>query len=110
MWRLDSGARTFLPRLQGALTAISPAPSDPACYVITQADNTIRLVSNTCQRQLSAAWCFLPCGSLPWQCVCILCTLGSGELLASPSPGIALNSPEASLLMHMGVSDVSARR
>ena len=45
MWRLDSGARTFLPRLQGALTTISPAPSDPACYIITQADNTIRLVS-----------------------------------------------------------------
>ena len=45
MWRLDSGARTFLPRLQGALTAISPAPSDPACYIVTQADNTIRMVS-----------------------------------------------------------------
>jgi hypothetical protein len=44
IWRLDSGARTFLPRLQGALTAITPAPSDAACYVVTQADNTIRMV------------------------------------------------------------------
>ena len=24
IWRLDSGAKTFLPRLQGALTAINP--------------------------------------------------------------------------------------
>jgi len=44
IWRLDTGARTFLPRLQGALTAINPAPSDAACYVVTQADNTIRMV------------------------------------------------------------------
>ena len=47
IWRLDSGAKTFLPRLQGALTAINPAPSDAACYVVTQADNTIRLVGTS---------------------------------------------------------------
>ena len=50
IWRLDSGARTFLPRLQGALTGITPAPSDAACYVVTQADNTIRMVgTHLCQ-------------------------------------------------------------
>ena len=55
MWRLDSGARTFLPRLQGALTAISPAPGDPACYVVTQADNTIRMVSVPASARASSA-------------------------------------------------------
>lgn len=50
IWRLDSGARTFLPRLQGALSGITPAPSDAACYVVTQADNTIRMVGiHLCQ-------------------------------------------------------------
>ncbi|CAL5220765.1 g2829 [Coccomyxa viridis] len=50
IWRLDSGAKTFLPRLQGALTAINPSPSDAACYVVTQADNTIRLVNTAAMR------------------------------------------------------------
>lgn len=44
IWRLDNGARTYLPRMAGALTAISPVPSNAACYVLTQADNTIRMV------------------------------------------------------------------
>jgi hypothetical protein len=44
IWRLDGGARAYLPRLQGPLTAISAAPADAAAYVLTQADNTIRLV------------------------------------------------------------------
>jgi hypothetical protein len=46
IWRLDTGARTYLPRLSGAITSISPVPIDAACYILTQADNTIRLVSN----------------------------------------------------------------
>ncbi len=44
IWRLDNGARTYLPRMAGALTAITPVPSDAACYILTQADNTIRMV------------------------------------------------------------------
>ena len=63
IWRLDSGAKTFLPRLQGALTAINPAPSDAACYVVTQADNTIRLV-NTKPPTMHVCFAFLQ--GLPW--------------------------------------------
>lgn len=44
IWRLDNGVRTYLPRMAGALTAITPVPSDAACYILTQADNTIRMV------------------------------------------------------------------
>lgn len=43
-WQLDTGKRTYLPRLAGALTAIAPVARDPARYVLTQADNTLRLV------------------------------------------------------------------
>ncbi len=45
IWRLDTGARTYLPRLAGAVTNISAVPADAAAYVLTQADNTIRMVS-----------------------------------------------------------------
>ena len=45
IWRLDTGARTYLPRLAGAVTSISGVPSDAAAYVLTQADNTVRMVS-----------------------------------------------------------------
>ena len=45
IWRLDTGARTYLPRLAGAVTHISAVPADAAAYVLTQADNTIRMVS-----------------------------------------------------------------
>ena len=45
IWRLDNGTRSYLPRLAGPLIFISPDPSDAASYVVTQADNTIRVVS-----------------------------------------------------------------
>ena len=45
MWQLGTNKRTFLPRLGGAVTAIAPAAADPAQYTVTQADNTVRLVS-----------------------------------------------------------------
>lgn len=51
IWRLDNGARTYLPRMAGALTAITAVPSDPACYVLTQADNTIRMVRTACHSE-----------------------------------------------------------
>ncbi|KAK9827341.1 hypothetical protein WJX81_007552 [Elliptochloris bilobata] len=44
-WQLDTGKRTYLPRLAGPLTAISPVARDAARYVLTQADNTLRLVN-----------------------------------------------------------------
>ena len=69
IWRLDSGARTFLPRLQGALTSITPAPSDPACYVVTQADNTIRMVGRP-QHTGAIVWLLLQ------QAPVVLVTLG----------------------------------
>lgn len=52
IWRLDNGARTYLPRMAGALTAINPVPSDAACYILTQADNTIRMVHSPSQHVL----------------------------------------------------------
>ena len=64
-WQLDTGKRTYLPRLAGALSAISPVARDPARYVLTQADNTLRLVclAGSCvlrsRVHLIASW--LPC-------------------------------------------------
>ena len=45
IWQLDSGHKTFLPRLGGGLTSISRSLVDAACYVVSQADNTVRMVS-----------------------------------------------------------------
>lgn len=45
VWQLDSGHKTFLPRLGGGLTFITRSSVDAACYVISQADNTVRMVS-----------------------------------------------------------------
>ena len=45
LWQLRTGNKTFLPRLGGGLLGIGRSPADAACYVITQADNTVRLVS-----------------------------------------------------------------
>ena len=109
MWRLDSGARTFLPRLQGALTAIHPAPADPACYILTQADNTIRMVrapgsgSSALPSALSFAR-LLPAAMSwrsadPWQ-----------RLHASASPGIALTGHETSLCKHKILNNLSVCR
>lgn len=47
VWQLDSSRRTFLPRLGGPLTSITRSAVDAACYVISQADNTVRMVSGT---------------------------------------------------------------
>ena len=47
VWQLDSSHRTFLPRLGGPLTCITRSAVDAACYVISQADNTVRMVSET---------------------------------------------------------------
>ncbi len=45
IWQLDSGARSYLPRLGGGLHSITRSPIDSACYVVSQADNTVRTVS-----------------------------------------------------------------
>ncbi len=45
IWQVDSGARSYLPRLGGGLRSITRSPLDPACYVVSQADNTVRTVS-----------------------------------------------------------------
>lgn len=45
VWQLDSGHKTFLPRLGGGLTFITRSSVDAACYVISQADNTVRMVN-----------------------------------------------------------------
>ena len=45
IWQLDSGARSYLPRLGGGLHSITHSPLDSACYVVSQADNTVRTVS-----------------------------------------------------------------
>lgn len=46
IWQLRTGNKTFLPRLGGGLLGIATSPADAACYIITQADNTIRMVSS----------------------------------------------------------------
>ena len=58
VWQLDSSHRTFLPRLGGPLTCITRSAVDAGCYVISQADNTVRMVSHN--------------RPLPWstQCIC----------------------------------------
>lgn len=45
IWQVDSGARSYLPRLGGGLHSITRSPLDSACYVVSQADNTVRTVS-----------------------------------------------------------------
>ena len=44
-WQLGSNAKRFLPRLSGKLSGISSMQSDAARYVITQQDNTLRIVN-----------------------------------------------------------------
>ena len=64
LWQLDSGHKTFLPRLGGGLTSITRSSVDAACYVISQADNTVRMVS-------TAAW---PCFEQPHDRLHLICT------------------------------------
>lgn len=45
MWQMDTGQKSFLPRLGAALISITPCTHDPAKFVLCQADNTIRIVS-----------------------------------------------------------------
>ncbi len=99
IWRLDSGAKTFLPRLQGALTAINPSPSDAACYVVTQADNTIRLVGHNLP-SLHGLSLDSPVGKEIYQ-ACRSCIADAGEvcapILSLPDPGTAYEQSDARL-------------
>ncbi|CAL8472222.1 g11764 [Coccomyxa elongata] len=80
IWRLDNGARTYLPRMAGALTAINPVPSDAACYILTQADNTIRMVNVAAMRVLCSVHGLRPrVAGTPSGTVAALVP-GSGEL------------------------------
>ena len=45
IWQLETGRRTYLPRLGGSITAIRPSPADAAKYTLSQDDNTLRVVS-----------------------------------------------------------------
>ena len=81
IWRLDSGAKTFLPRLQGALTAINPSPSDAACYVVTQADNTIRLVGHSLPSLHSLVSLSSSAGEQSYQ-ACTSCITDAGDFHA----------------------------
>ena len=45
LWQLETGAMSYLPRLGGAITSIAACPTDAAKYVLSQADNTVRVVS-----------------------------------------------------------------
>ena len=43
-WQLQTGTRSYLPRLGATISSLSPDPSDPARFLLTQLDNTLRLV------------------------------------------------------------------
>lgn len=43
-WHLGSDVKQFMPRLGAPITSITPCAHDPAKFVITQANNTIRVV------------------------------------------------------------------
>ncbi|KAK9812065.1 hypothetical protein WJX73_002618 [Symbiochloris irregularis] len=49
MWQMSTGQRSFLPRLGGPITSITPCVHDPAKFVLCQADNTIRIVNTATQ-------------------------------------------------------------
>ena len=76
----------YLPRLQGGLTGISPAPADAATYVLTQADNTIRLV-----RGLPGHPRLLPLKLLWPPLACELAVVGCG--FSSARPGGSRQQP-----------------
>ena len=42
---MANGNRTYLPRLGSSLSAITTNTADPARYLVSQADNTIRLIN-----------------------------------------------------------------
>ncbi|KAL0052292.1 hypothetical protein WJX82_011440 [Trebouxia sp. C0006] len=52
IWQVDSGARSYLPRLGGGLHSITRSPLDSACYVVSQADNTVRTVNTATMKVL----------------------------------------------------------
>ncbi|KAL0020828.1 hypothetical protein WJX79_004301 [Trebouxia sp. C0005] len=52
IWQLGSGARSYLPRLGGGLHFITRSPVDSACYVVSQADNTVRMVNTATMKVL----------------------------------------------------------
>ncbi|KAG1668638.1 hypothetical protein FOA52_002492 [Chlamydomonas sp. UWO 241] len=45
LWQVENGSQNFLPRLGGPLVSIRPSPVDPARYLVSQADNTLRVVN-----------------------------------------------------------------
>ncbi len=45
IWHVETGTRNFLPRLGGPLTGLLPSPKDPSRYLVSQADNTIRVIN-----------------------------------------------------------------
>lgn len=44
-WHLATGKRNYLPRLGGPLSGIMSCSSNPATYLVVQADNTVRVVN-----------------------------------------------------------------
>lgn len=51
--QVENGSQNFLPRLGGPLVSIRPSPVDPARYLVSQADNTLRVV-NTASMKVRA--------------------------------------------------------
>ncbi len=45
MWDVETGRRTYLPRLGAALCGVVASPADLAKYAVRQEDNTLRVVS-----------------------------------------------------------------
>ena len=59
IWQLRSGTRTYLPRLGAALRCIHPTP-DPSAYLVTQVDNTMRLVNTSTMKVDCSVYAMLP--------------------------------------------------
>eukprot|EP00884_Botryococcus_braunii_P009590 jgi/Botrbrau1/18632/Bobra.0367s0068.1 len=94
-WRLRGTGQTYFPRLGGAITCIDASPADPASYVVTQADNTIRLINVATNKAVGTIYGIRPVPRLPvgYRSRAVLLP-GSGDLVV-PGPNAQLQFYDA---------------
>ncbi|GAX72998.1 hypothetical protein CEUSTIGMA_g450.t1 [Chlamydomonas eustigma] len=60
IWQVETGGQNFLPRLGGPLTSILPSPKGPSKYLISQADNTLRVINTASMKVESSIFGLRP--------------------------------------------------
>ncbi len=56
-WQLGTNAKRILPRLNGQLAAICPLLSDAALFLVSQRDNTTRIINLASMKvAVSSSW------------------------------------------------------